>query len=161
MELTEEEKLKEQQLFMEIQRNVQFQEITRLQYAQIQQFILFQRLAALEICQPHPNIFFKVMHRRHMHAIENILSQQNLPIFPINIHDIMKAQEQLEVSVIERIRKEPDRITLFELFKLQCLYTQRKIENPMCDVNISITQKPNGQIEVNITVTGPRSLQNN
>ena len=147
MELTEEEELKEQQLFMEIQRN---------------SMEIFQQLAALVICQqPHPNIFFKVMHRRHMHAIENILSQQNLPIFPKNIDDIMKAQEQLEVSVVERTRKEPDGITLFELFKLQCLYTQCKMENPMCDINIYIIQKPDGQIEINMIPTGPRSLQNN
>jgi hypothetical protein len=141
MELTEEEKVIEQM-------------VEQRRFAQLQQH------AAIAMCQLNPN-FLNELHRWHMHAIMGeILSQRNLPIFPISAEEISNTQRRLVESVIQRVQGDPYEIMLTELFRMLCAITECKLANPGCNINISYAQTDDGQFHVSVTPTGPRSLQN-
>ena len=104
MQLTEEEKIKEQ--IVEQRRYVQL-----------------QQRAAFALCESYPN-FLNDLHRWHMHAVmSHILSQRNLPVFSISNDEVRNSQKRLE-SAIQRVQEDPNGIVLAELFRLQCLITQ-------------------------------------
>jgi hypothetical protein len=140
MKLTEEEKQRE-----EI--------VERQQYAQL------QVQAAFALCESDPN-FLNNLHRWHIHAIiGNILLQRNFSMLPISVDEIRNSQRRMPESALRRVQEDPNGIMLAELFKLQCVITECQLANPGCSINVSFT-RTGGQLNVSVTATGPRSLQN-